>query len=140
MTKAIHKSGASYQVVWTGSNRLLLPLLLNFLLFTLSSFGAAPPSIRHLSVSHGLSQSSVIDITQDKYGFLWFATRDGLNKYDGEKFTVYNKIDNDSTSISSNDIFAVTADSDGDLWVGTLNGLNRYDYSQDKFIRFNTHL
>ncbi len=136
MTKAIHKSGASYQVVWTGSNRLLLPLLLNLLLFTLSSFGAAPPSIRHLSVSHGLSQSSVIDITQDKYGFLWFATRDGLNKYDGEKFTVYNKIDNDSTSISSNDIFAVTADSDGDLWVGTLNGLNRYDYSQDKFIRF----
>lgn len=115
---------------------LFLFFILN-LLFISSAFAQTTvPTIRHLSVSDGLSQSSVIDVTQDKYGFLWFATRDGLNKYDGHKFTVYNKIYNDSSSISSNDIFSVMVDSDGDLWVGTLNGLNKYDYSKDAFVRF----
>lgn len=91
---------------------------------------------RHLTISDGLSQSSVISIAQDKNGLVWFGTRDGLNKYDGQQFTVYKHNTNDSTSISNNDIIALTVDSEGDLWIGTFNGLNKYDYSTGKFKQF----
>src|SRR5690554_6712386 len=78
---------------------------------------------RHLTISDALSQSSVISIVQDKNGLVWFGTRDGLNKYDGQQFTVYKHNANDSTSISNNDIIALIVDSEGDLWIGTFNGL-----------------
>ena len=93
-------------------------------------------AFRHLSISDGLSQSSVISITQDQKGLLWFGTRDGLNKYDGHEFTVYKHQQQDSLSISNNDILEVVTDSQGDLWIGTFNGLNRYDYRGDRFISY----
>ncbi|WP_224995225.1 two-component regulator propeller domain-containing protein [Cesiribacter sp. SM1] len=91
---------------------------------------------RHLSVSDGLSQSSVITIAQDQMGFVWFGTRDGLNRYDGHNFSVYKHDNADSNSISSNDIIEIVAGAGGDLWIGTFRGLNRYDYSRNKFISF----
>lgn len=111
-------------------------LLIQFALLSSVKSQQLEHSIRHLSVSDGLSQSSVIDIAQDKNGFIWFGTRDGLNKYDGHKFTVYNRKDNDTTSISNNDILELLVDSEGDLWVGTFNGLNKYDYAKDQFMHF----
>ena len=93
-------------------------------------------AFRHLSISDGLSQSSVIAITQDQKGFLWFGTRDGLNKYDGHEFTVYKHSQKDTLSISNNDILEIITDSKGNLWVGTFNGLNRYDYRRDRFISY----
>lgn len=91
---------------------------------------------RHLSISEGLSQSSVISVAQDKKGLMWFGTRDGLNKYDGQRFTVYKHDNNDSSSISNNDITSIFEDSSGDLWIGTFNGLNKYAYNKDRFIQF----
>lgn len=68
----------------------------------------------------GLSQSSVNDIIQDDYGFLWFATDEGLNKYDGYNFEIYRKSFDNPTSISDNFIKCLHEDKEGNIWIGTL--------------------
>src|SRR5688500_17970165 len=55
-----------------------------------------------ISVNEGLSQADIKSIVQDKLGFLWVGTRDGLNRYDGAKFIRYNRRENDSTSLYFN--------------------------------------
>lgn len=110
-----------------------------FILFSICFFiakGQENYRFRHLSTADGLSQSSVIAIAQDKNGLLWFGTRDGLNNYDGNQFTVYRNDPSDSTSISNNDILEILVDTKGDLWVGTYNGLNKYSYSEERFYRY----
>lgn len=88
-----------------------------------------------LTTSDGLSQGYIYDILQDKDGFLWFATKDGLNRYDGYTFKVYTHDSYDPHSISNNTIYHLLQDSQGRLWVATDNGLNLYDSSQDRFLR-----
>ncbi|WP_378187019.1 two-component regulator propeller domain-containing protein [Aquimarina sp. W85] len=90
----------------------------------------------HLSVSEGLSQSTVVAIEQDQLGQMWIGTRDGLNKYDGEEITVYRNIPTDSTSLSNNDILSIKEDKEGFIWIGTHNGLNRFDPRTETFKRF----
>ncbi len=90
----------------------------------------------HLSISEGLSQSTVLAIEQDKLGQIWIGTRDGLNKYDGEEITVYRTIPNDTLSLSNNDILSIKEDKDGYIWIGTYNGLNRYNPSNQTFKRY----
>jgi ligand-binding sensor domain-containing protein len=83
---------------------------------------------KHLRIEDGLSQSSVHAIAQDRIGFLWFGTEDGLNRYDGYTFTVYRHDPLDSFSISDNYITRLLTGRNGDLWIGTFNGgLNRYE-------------
>ncbi|CDF79905.1 histidine kinase [Formosa agariphila KMM 3901] len=84
----------------------------------------------------GLSQSSVIDIEQDKIGQLWVGTRDGLNKFDGHTFKIYRNNPEDSTSISNSDILSIAEDRSGMLWVGTYNGLNKYNPETNRFQRY----
>jgi ligand-binding sensor domain-containing protein/signal transduction histidine kinase/DNA-binding response OmpR family regulator len=91
---------------------------------------------KHLSINDGLSSSSVICIMQDKEGFIWFGTRDGLNKYDGYSFTVYHYSSSDSASLSNNWVKTIFEDSHGSLWVGTQNGLNRFDRCTENFTRY----
>ena len=91
----------------------------------------------HLSTDDGLSQSDVNAIYQDKQGFMWFGTHDGLNRYDGYKFTVFNPDPNDSTSINSNLIFVIDGDKKDNLWIGTTGqGLNYFDRATHKFTHF----
>ncbi|MEO6177544.1 MAG: two-component regulator propeller domain-containing protein [Flavobacterium circumlabens] len=92
--------------------------------------------LKNISTTDGLSQSSVIAIHQDKLGQMWFGTRDGLNKYDGSKFTVFRNDVTDKTTISNNDILAIEEDNSGKLWVGTYNGLNCYDPVSNTFKRY----
>lgn len=88
----------------------------------------------HLSVNDGLSQSTVNAILQDRYGYMWFGTQDGLNRYDGYNFIVYRNDNDDSTTISDNWVWAMLEDTRGDLWVGTYNGgLNRFDRNRNVF-------
>lgn len=90
-----------------------------------------------ISTQRGLSQSTVGKIFQDKRGFIWFATKDGLNKYDGYQFTVYRHISNDPNSISSSTISCITEDQEGNLWVGTFDGgINKLDKTTGNFIHF----
>ncbi|RZF60289.1 hybrid sensor histidine kinase/response regulator transcription factor [Sphingobacterium corticibacterium] len=91
---------------------------------------------QHFTSVNGLSQRSVADIIQDKKGFIWFGTRDGLNKFDGQKFVVYRHNTTDSASLSNSNIHAIYEDQGGNLWVGTERGLNKYNPATDKFIRY----
>jgi len=89
----------------------------------------------HLDVAEGLSQGSVFAINQDYQGLIWIGTRDGLNKYDARKFTVYRNHPKDTASLSDNFIQSIVEDSKKRLWVGTSNGLNLYNRSLDNFVR-----
>ncbi|MFD1616290.1 two-component regulator propeller domain-containing protein [Gelatiniphilus marinus] len=91
---------------------------------------------KNFSIKEGLSQSSVLSIIQDKKGFLWFGTRDGLNKYDGNVFTVFRYHSQDSTSLSSSFVKALHEDAKGNLWVGTIDGLNKFYRETNTFERY----
>lgn len=79
----------------------------------------------NLGLKDGLSQISVMKIMQDSKGYLWFGTRNGLNKYDGSKFTIYKHSSADSLSLTNSHITALAEDNEGNLWIGTLTGLNK---------------
>ncbi|MFH4968316.1 two-component regulator propeller domain-containing protein [Gaetbulibacter sp. M240] len=90
----------------------------------------------NISSLDGLSNSSVIAIHQDQFGQIWFGTRDGLNMFDGNHFTVYRNNPEGSNSISNNDILSIHEDSFGSIWIGTYDGLNRFDPYSKTFKRF----
>ena len=81
----------------------------------------ASPRFEHIGTETGLSQSNVICILHDSRGFMWFGTRDGLNKYDGYSFTIYKNIPANSRSISNNFITGIAEDANGDLWIAAFN-------------------
>ena len=88
-----------------------------------------------LSVKDGLSQISVMSLFQDSMGFMWFGTREGLNKYDGYNFHIYRESEPENY-ISNNYIECMEEDKLGRMWVGTRWGLNRYDRESDSFITY----
>ena len=90
-----------------------------------------------LSLEHGLSQLAVYAIHQDRQGFIWFCTADGLNKYDGYSFSLYRNNFRDANSISHNYVQCICEDDSGALWLGTIQGgLNRFDPETERFTRF----
>ncbi len=92
---------------------------------------------RHLTPEDGLSQSTIYTMLQDSEGFMWFATQDGLNRYDGYEMTVYGHKPDDPGSISYNRTFRLYEDKRDNLWVGTLGrGLNLFDRDLNRFERF----
>jgi len=80
--------------------------------FLLSFAQTAVPKFTHLTTSDGLSQSTVFAILKDYKGFMWFATDEGLNKYDGYKFTVYKHDPENPASISNNSVYSLLEDGD----------------------------
>ena len=90
----------------------------------------------NLSVKDGLSQLHVTCIYQDKLGYMWFGTRNGLNKFNGNSFDIFWNHANNDQSISNNIINCITEDNEGNLWVGTENGLNKLDKSRERFKRY----
>ena len=90
----------------------------------------------HLTTNDGLSQGYVTAILQDRRGFMWFATRDGLNRYDGNTFVVYKNNPNDPGSLSSNFIQDLMEDDHGYLWIATNTGVNKFDPQTERFTRY----
>jgi len=93
-----------------------------------------------LTLDQGLSQSTVAAIVQDKNGYMWFGTIDGLNKFDGCNFTIYQNVPNDSNSLADNWITSICLGNDGTLWIGTQSrGLCKFDSKTGYFknYRFN---
>jgi len=87
-------------------------------------------------VNQGLSQGSVVCILQDRHGFLWFGTQDGLNRYDGYEVANFKHDPADSTTLNDNFVITIAEDSGGTLWMGTLNTpqtLNRFDRATETF-------
>ena len=93
-------------------------------------------NFEQISVPDGLSSTSVLDIVQDKYGFLWIATSDGLDRYDGYNFKVFRNIPGDPGSLPSNYARSLMIDKNGTLWVGTGGGLCKYDRDSETFENF----
>jgi len=90
----------------------------------------------HLTTANGLSSNRANGVIQDREGFYWIATQDGLNRFDGSNCKIFQSIRNDSTSLSHNDCFYLLEDSAGDIWVATSMGVNRYKKNTGKFERF----
>jgi ligand-binding sensor domain-containing protein/nitrate/nitrite-specific signal transduction histidine kinase len=97
-----------------------------------------PPSVslrfERLSDEQGLSMSVVNSIAQDHQGFMWFATQDGLNRYDGYRFHIFKHDPENPDSLSTSWVDKVFVDSAGTVWAGTFSGLDRYDPLTGKFI------
>lgn len=98
---------------------------------------APPLGCDRLTIATGLPNSNIRAIKQDKRGFMWFGTEDGLVRYDGTRMRVYRPAEKDASSISSGYITALQLDASNKLWVGTAeNGVNLYDSNTDRFTRF----
>lgn len=92
---------------------------------------------KRITTDNGLSQSDINTIHQDKNGFMWFGTHDGLNRYDGYTFKVFQPEPKNPNSIPSNLIFDITEDVNGNLWIGTTGaGLVYFDLATEKFTTF----
>ena len=116
--------------------RYLLYLWVNLLIFSLSAQKPAPIDFVHIGLNDGLSQSTVVDITQDIKDNMWFATHNGLNKFDGYEFTVYQHNEQDPYSICDDIIRTCITDKQGRIWIGTDKGLSLYDINMDRFENF----
>jgi ligand-binding sensor domain-containing protein/signal transduction histidine kinase len=90
----------------------------------------------HLTTNDGLSQGYVVDILQDRRGFMWFATRDGLNRYDGYTFVVHKHDPNDPGSLNSNFLQDLMEDEHGNLWVATNTGVSRFNLTTERSNRY----
>jgi len=115
--------------------KICLVLLISISTFQLV-FSQNNISIFHqITIDNGLSNNTINQIFQDSEGFIWIATQDGLNKYDGYTFKIY-RHESDTNSLSSSNIKCIYEDSKGRLWIGTnYGGLNLYDKEKDAFIR-----
>ena len=115
-------------------------ILFLIIFYTISlSAQSSSYTFKRLGIEDGLSQSTINCITQDKEGYMWFGTANGLNKYDGYNFKIFTNNPYDSTSISDNSITSFFEDSQGNFWIGTIKGiLNKYNRSTNSFTRFNT--
>ena len=116
-------------------------MFLNLLLFSFSFifptfiFGQENFVFENFSIPQGLSNPTINCIYEDKYGFLWLGTNDGLSRYDGYEFKVYKNNPSDSASLSGNSINTITEDNNGNLWIGGYNVLAKYDRKNNKFKR-----
>jgi signal transduction histidine kinase/ligand-binding sensor domain-containing protein/DNA-binding response OmpR family regulator len=94
---------------------------------------------KHLDTRDGLSQDHVNAIFKDYRGFMWFATDEGLNKYDGYRFIAYKYDPQQPTTISNNYVYDVLEDQDSTLWVATASGLDKFNRAKDTFTHYSPH-
>lgn len=120
-----------------GANIAYILLLLHLL--AVSVLSAVRPNIRfeRLTIEDGMSQSSVTSIIQDRRGFIWLGTQDGLNRYDGYEFKIFKPEPGNSSSLSHGFVRDLLLDSQGKIWIGTdAGGVNRYDPVSGTFTRY----
>ena len=113
-----------------------IPTILLFVAtITLFSFktSAQPYFFRHYQVENGLSNNAVYCSIQDKNGFMWFGTKDGLNRFDGYYFKTF-RINNAKNSLVPDLIYCISADKKGTLWLGSSKGLCFYDDQRESLV------
>ena len=89
-----------------------------------------------ISIKDGLSSNSIRDIIQDRYGYMWIASNEGVNIYDGYNIKIFKNNPEDSTSLPSNNIMKVLEDRDGTIWITTAQGLAKYNRNRDNFTTY----
>ncbi len=93
-------------------------------------------NFKKFAESEKLSNTQVNDFFQDSYGFMWIATRDGLNRCDGKSVKIYKNIQGDDESLPDNEVFQVIEDRDKNIWVACFNLIGKLDRKTDKFIKY----
>lgn len=130
--------------VYKGDKKYFLKVLFLSFIFFLPQIITLPQTkkinFERITIDDGLSQGSINCILQDNTGFMWFGTKDGLNRYDGYNFTLFKNNLLDSTSISSNFIECMTLDKNGTLWIGTSDGFNKYNADKENFNQYRINL
>jgi len=121
-----------------GYNRFIFAITGSFFFLFVNHavFAQENNRLERISVKEGLSQSDVKCMIQDRFGFLWIGTRDGLNKYDGQSFRRFVANKGDKTSLIFNAISDLELDSIGNVWIGTTEGVGYYDYRIDAFFNY----
>ena len=110
----------------------LLLLYLAYLLFCTNTY-AQPYYFNHYQINEGLSNNAVICSMQDSYGFLWFGTKDGLNRFDGNSFKQFTSSQQNPHSLGSNSIISLKEDDQKNMWIGTDQGIYSYDPIYERF-------
>ena len=132
------KEACSTIIKLASSCRLIIPVVL-LMFYALQCVTAQTSAFKfkHLTVAEGLSQNTVSCILQDSRGFMWFGTWDGLNRYDGYTFTVFQNNPKDTSSIGGNRIAEMLEDKDGNLWIATSDGgISKYNRETGKFKQY----
>lgn len=112
-------------------------VLVSLLIMADLSAGELPVKFKHLTSADGLSQNSVYAILEDSQGFMWFGTRFGLNRYDGEIFRSFLFDPLDQNSLPSYFVFCLIEDQAGNIWVGTANGgISMFSKRYENFVNF----
>jgi ligand-binding sensor domain-containing protein/signal transduction histidine kinase len=107
--------------------------ILAIFLLIFSAAGGQSYYFHHFQVENGLSNNAVICSVQDKKGFLWFGTKDGLDRFDGYSFKIFRNDPDDKNSIGSNFIHTLFIDAADIMWVGTEKGLYKYNATTESF-------
>ncbi len=119
------------------NSRIVLIISIILLLFCKpNAFGNENPYFIRLGAEAGLAQNTVYSILQDSRGFMWFGTKDGLSRYDGNQFKNFRYNKDDPNSIGNNFIRSLFQDAEGKIWVGTDNGAYIYHPDKDAFEHF----
>jgi ligand-binding sensor domain-containing protein/signal transduction histidine kinase len=113
--------------------------LATIFLFVVGFVYCQPYYFRHYQVENGLSNNAVICCLQDNKGFLWFGTKDGLDRFDGYSFKIFRADPDRAGSIGGNFIHSLYEDRNGILWIGTEKGLYQYDATTESFSLLKTN-
>lgn len=113
-----------------------MQLVFSFLIGVFSFFQVQDFDLNYFNTQSGLSNNIVYDVYQDRQGFIWVATENGLNRFDAYNFEVFSHEPGDSTSISSNIVRTVFEDRAGNLWVGTQQGLDLFERETERFVHY----
>ena len=111
-------------------------ILLILFVFSIARFYAIDSNFTTYSVVDGLSNSSIKAIYQDKQGFIWFGTKDGLNRFDGNEFRIYRFDSKKNNAAFNNDITCFAPDKSGNLWIGTFDGVVLFNPFNEQFFDF----
>ena len=118
----------------------MIYFLFSPLLRAQNKYKEIPIANKKVAINQDLSQGRITDILEDERGFMWFATIDGLNRYDGYDVKIFRHKDGDSTSISNNQINKLVEDKNGFIWIATIKGLNKFDPYREIFHHFDCNI
>ena len=133
----MNESYANLSITQRRFTLVVLSAIVLFFPFASAIGQAIQPQFDRITADQGLPSPVVNSIIQDHFGFMWFATMEGLCRYDGYDIKIFQNDPGDSTSLSDKTAWSVLEDSKGSLWVGTFKGgLNRFDPVTERFTRY----